>query len=260
MPGACARAHIAAVTARSSDRRGRAGAALLVAVLHALALWLLLRAGAPPARTVAADPPLATFDVPPPPPPPRSSPRTHHSPAPDAPAPAGRRARRTAVVAPPPVFPLPPPVTVVAAPLAGTGSAPVGGAAERGDGSGAGGVGMGLGGGGAGGGGGTRARRIAGTIDDRDYPRAARRARHQGSVTVRFTVGVDGRARACAVLRGSGDAALDATTCRLIEGRFRYAPARDAGGAPVPEVRGWRQDWWLEPRAAPPANANGAEP
>ena len=65
---------------------------------------------------------------------------------------------------------------------------------------------------------------------------------------MRFTVGTDGRARDCAVLRSSGDATLDATTCRLIADRFRYAPATDAGGRPVAEVRGWRQDWWLEKR------------
>ena len=67
-------------------------------------------------------------------------------------------------------------------------------------------------------------------------------------MTTRFTVGVDGRARDCAVTGSSGDAALDATTCQLIETRFRYRPARGADGQPVAEVRGWRQDWWLERR------------
>lgn len=64
---------------------------------------------------------------------------------------------------------------------------------------------------------------------------------------VRFTVGIDGRARDCRVITSSGHAVLDATTCRLIEARFRYAPARDAAGQPVAEERGWRQRWWIDP-------------
>ena len=95
---------------------------------------------------------------------------------------------------------------------------------------------------------GTRARLLAGTINDRDYPAAAARAAIGGSVTVRFTVGTDGRARDCGVMRSSGDIALDATTCRLIQRRFRYAPARDEAGRAVESQQGWRQDWWLEPR------------
>ena len=56
----------------------------------------------------------------------------------------------------------------------------------------------------------------------------------------------NGRAGGCTVVRSSGHAALDATTCRLIEKRFRFEPARDAQGRPVQELRGWKQDWWLE--------------
>ena len=65
---------------------------------------------------------------------------------------------------------------------------------------------------------------------------------------MRFTVATDGRAGGCAVMRSSGSADLDSTTCRLIERRFRFTPARVAGGRAVPELRGWRQDWWFEPR------------
>ncbi|WP_162139998.1 TonB family protein [Sphingomonas sp. Mn802worker] len=91
-----------------------------------------------------------------------------------------------------------------------------------------------------------RARLIAGTITPRDYPKQERAARIGGSVTVSFEVGADGRARGCVVTGTSGNTALDTTTCRLVEARFRYAPARSAGGVPVSEQRGWRQRWWLE--------------
>lgn len=138
---------------------------------------------------------------------------------------------------------------MIAATNPGDGAAAVGGAADAGRGTGAGGAGSGSGGGGMGTGGeGSPARLVAGTIRDRDYPRAARRDRIQGVVTVRFTVGTDGRVSDCVVARSSGSALLDESTCRLIEARFRYAPARDAAGVPRAEQRGWRQDWWLEPQ------------
>jgi protein TonB len=36
----------------------------------------------------------------------------------------------------------------------------------------------------------------------------------------------------CRVTRSSGSRALDSTTCRLIEQRFRFRPSRDALGRP----------------------------
>jgi len=50
----------------------------------------------------------------------------------------------------------------------------------------------------------------------------------------------------------SGSAALDDTTCRLIQQRFRFAPARDGSGRPV---RAWiveQHEWIDEHRFAPP--------
>lgn len=139
---------------------------------------------------------------------------------------------------------------MIAATIAAEGDAASSGASAAGDGTGAGGAGNGTGGGGTGNGlgGGTPARLIAGAIRDRDYPRDARQRRVQGSVTVRFTVSSDGRVRDCVVTRSSGSGLLDQATCQLIEARFRYSPARDGTGKPRAEQRGWRQDWWLEPR------------
>ncbi len=66
--------------------------------------------------------------------------------------------------------------------------------------------------------------------------------------TVRFTIEASGRVSGCRISRSSGDAALDSTTCRLIEARFRFRPATNARGEPVASPYGWRQSWWLEPR------------
>lgn len=226
-------------------RRDRLVTLLGVGLLHAGALWLLFQARSAPAAHREAEA-LTTFTVPRPMPANTVRATSWTERARRPPAPPGRRARRDPLVVPPAVLPLPSPMT--ATPLADIGTAAAAGAAEAGAGPGAQWAGDGAGGGGTGrGSGGTRARLIAGAIRDRDYPRAARAARREGSVTVRFTVSPEGRVHDCIVAHASGDAALDAATCRLIERRFRYAPARDATGTPVAEQRGWRQDWWLEP-------------
>ena len=66
-----------------------------------------------------------------------------------------------------------------------------------------------------------------------DYPEAAIRAGAGGSVTVKLTVGRDGRVGGCAVLVGSGRSDLDAQTCRSARMRARFRPAADASGAAV---------------------------
>ena len=229
-------------------------AAIGVVAVHVV-LGLILLSGLAPRWSQTRDDALATFDVMPPPPPiivvepapPKAKARERSREA----APPNRHAVSDPVVAPPPLVPLPSPA-MAAPPLAADGAASAAGAASvTGPGTGAGGSGEGMGSGtrGAGtGGGGTRARLIRGGIAAHDYPGDARRARLGGAVTVRFTVAPDGRARNCSVTRSSGVASLDATTCRLVEKRFRYDPARDAAGRPVAEERGWRQDWWLEGR------------
>ena len=65
---------------------------------------------------------------------------------------------------------------------------------------------------------------------------------------VRYTVGVDGRPSGCTITQSSGNADLDETTCRLIEQRFRYEPARDAEGRAIPDVQTGRHIWWTEPK------------
>lgn len=178
------------------------------------------------------------------------------SPAPDdtasgAAAAANRHAKAAQTVAPKPKRPPPHPPLITAAPRAGAGSdASAGATPDLGPGSGAGGHGdgTGAGGSGTGTGGGTRPVWLSGTIRDRDYPKSASRARTGGDVEVRFTIQPTGRVTGCRVSRSSGDAALDATTCRLIEERFRFKPATDGAGVAIASQYGWRQSWWLEPR------------
>jgi len=166
-------------------------------------------------------------------------------------SPPNLKAKASPVVAPPPV--LFPPVPLPAAKTADQGSDNASGASDvAGPGTGAGGQGTGTGSGGqgsgSGGGGGAAAKAqwIQGRIANRDYPRAASRAGAEGTVIVRFTVETSGRATGCRVMSSSGNADLDATTCRLIERRFKYRPAKDAQGNPVASQQGWKQVWWLE--------------
>lgn len=108
------------------------------------------------------------------------------------------------------------------------------GAASAGNGSGAGGTGngngAGSGGNGTGSGIGAPAQRVAGGLSDRDYPRDAEAS---GTVGIAFRVRTDGAVDGCRVLASSGSARLDGLTCSLVEQRFRYRPALDAGGRPV---------------------------
>jgi protein TonB len=137
-------------------------------------------------------------------------------------------------------------------PTAGAASAPGPGSGldGAGDGSGAGTSGIGPGGGG-------RARWLSGAITPRDYPRGVSRAGLGGSVTVALEIDADGRVTGCRVTESSGLAELNETTCRLIRARFRYRPATDAAGNPVPGRAAWRQDWWLEPRRGGDVRASG---
>ena len=122
-------------------------------------------------------------------------------------------------------------------------------AAPSGGGSGTGpalgsGAGGGTGGQGYGAGdGGTDLELISGDITPRDYPKSLGNAGVGGTVSVSFTVQVNGRPTGCRVTRSSGVYELDALTCVLITQRFRFRPATDRYGRPVSEVVDWDQDW-----------------
>lgn len=61
------------------------------------------------------------------------------------------------------------------------------------------------------------------------YPSAARRAGHQGTVTLTFTVGTSGRVTSVRVAKSSGHATLDNAALAAIR-RWRFKPARNALG------------------------------
>lgn len=188
---------------------------------------------------------LATFSVAPPPPPPEQKPAPRPKVSKRAEgkaAPPNLRSKATPVTAPTPVLVVPkppPPVVVSVKPFAGNQATQ--GAAERtGPGTGAGGVGDGTGSGGAGNGdgdGGSPPRWRKGRIGNSDFPRGVGETAatgFEGTVEVKFLVWTDGRVRECDVTRSSGYRALDDTTCRLIQQRFRYDPSLDGAGRPVP--------------------------
>lgn len=228
-------------------RRPRWWVIALVALAHMLAFYGLLRAFAPAAVASVERSVLSTFNVsitaPPPPPP--------AEPAPDegAAGEAGKRAVPKAVTAPTPRVRVASPIPVPRA--SSTGTASSSGARDSGAGTGATGrgfgTGSGRGGGGQGGAAVTKPIKIAGDINsaaDFPVPPGGRQARFGTSVTVYMTVGADGRASNCRVVRPSPDREADAIVCRLAEQRFRFRPATDAQGSPVPATYGWRQEWF----------------
>lgn len=69
-----------------------------------------------------------------------------------------------------------------------------------------------------------------------DYPASALRAHASGEVIAVVGFDPDGRAASCRVVRTSGNAALDATTCSVIRARGRQVPARDGSGRAIADV------------------------
>ncbi len=228
-------------------RRPRWWVIALVALGHVLAFYGLVRAFAPDAVASVERSVLSTFNVTiTAPPPPRAA-----EPEPDegAAGEAGKQAVPTPVTAPTPRQTLASPIPVPRA--SSTGAANSSGARDSGAGTGAAGSGLGTGSGRGGGGQGgvavTKPVKIAGDINsasDFPVPPGGRQARFGTSVTVYMTVGTDGRASNCRVVRPSPDREADAIVCRLAEQRFRFRPAMDSQGNPVPATYGWRQEWF----------------
>lgn len=232
----------------ATRRRPRWWLVALIVLGHLLAIYGLARAFAPSTVEGVERSVLATFNVtvatPPPPPPPEAA-----EPGSGEAGEQGRRAVPKPQAAPEPRVPIPRPSPVPRA--SSTGEASTSGAAEDGAGTGAAraGAGPGAGRGGAGQGGGavTKPVKIEGDINsaaDFPVPPGGRQARFGTSVTVAMTVDTTGRARNCRVIRPSPDPEADAIVCRLAEQRFRFRPATDAAGNPVPATYGWRQEWF----------------
>ena len=181
---------------------------------------------------------LAKPPPPLPPPPVRVKPaeKPHQASAPKAaPEKLGGSAGPKPAHAPPSVTPIVPVKPTAAPSGGGTGTGP---AIGSGAGGGTGGTGYG-----AGQGGGTDLELISGDITRRDYPKHLGNAGIGGTVSVSFTVQVNGRVTGCRVTRSSGVPELDALTCVLITQRFRFRPATDRYERPVSETIDWDQDW-----------------
>jgi periplasmic protein TonB len=234
----------------------RATAAFGAVVAEALLLYAMIFGFALTLPAVREER-LTLFDVPLPPPPipvPPPQPPSTSSRREGAASPPNLRSEATQVVAPKPVIPLPLPPPVVAAPVQRQGAAPTAGAADiPGPGFGSGGVGDGTGSGrggygdGAGNGLGngrfTPPRRISGRLSDRDFPSVVGEAGGGGTVSVRFTVEVDGQVGRCVIEQSSGNRILDDTTCRLIRQRYRFRPSLDPRGRPVRSQIVEDHDW-----------------
>lgn len=233
------------------SQRDRAGALIGVLAVHAAVVAALLMLQGSHAVEGDAQRPLETFDVALPPP---SPPIVEEVPAErsrreeGAAAPPNIETRATPIVAPEPKINLPreSPITASPTPYDGAESSQ-GAALTPGPGTGAGGAGTGTGSGGSGagsggGGGGIRPALVSRSLTQKDYPREMRRRWPEGGrVLVIFSVQLDGRATGCSVFRSSGDPTIDAETCRLVERKLRFRPARDENGVPFVEKYGYAQ-------------------
>jgi protein TonB len=231
------------------ERMGGAAAALALTVGLGVALMLGLAVRERMARTERG---FAVFEVAPE----RPEAKVRRMRARDtrpsgAAAPPNLASRASAVVAPIAVVPTPP-VMAVADRSADGVQATSGAAPVPGPGTGAGGDGDGRGGGGSGDGNGagdpdeTPPEQIRGRIRDSDYPGDLGDAGAGGRVTVLYVVAADGRVPRCDVTGSSGNPRLDALTCRLIRERFRFRPARDGRGRPVPSRIEETHEWVFE--------------
>ncbi|MDE2302963.1 MAG: energy transducer TonB, partial [Sphingomonadales bacterium] len=117
------------------------------------------------------------------------------------------------------------------------GSAPGSGAGGPGAGSGAGGEGAGDGDGGS------DPELVGGRIKSSDTPAALRQAPLAVTTSSLVSIDADGRVTDCRPHARSGSAVLDVLTCQLIRERFRFRPARDANGQPVPGRIIYEHDW-----------------
>ncbi|ASJ90186.1 energy transducer TonB [Porphyrobacter sp. CACIAM 03H1] len=220
-----------------------------IVLLHIAALYGLARALAPDITAAVEREVVSAFSIATPPPPPPPPPENRPEPDEGAQGAPGREAVAKPVTAQPPRVrvrqdePLPR--------AASTGTANRSGAAAAGEGTGAAGTGLGTGSGNSGSGRGgvavSKPVHISGSIDNaRDFPvpPGGREARRGTQVIVRVTVGTDGRARDCSIYRPSPDPEADRITCRLVESRLGFRPARDAAGNPVAAPFYWRQQWF----------------
>jgi len=231
------------------NKRDKGGAIVAVTAVHvALLLALLNISGAMPLP--GPEDVLRVIDINEPPPPPPPPPQHRQQPKPKeregGSAPKNIKSEATPVVAPKPKIVTPPVQKIAAAETPRQGTAPTQGASNvRGPGTGAGGLGTGTGSGaggtGPGGGGDNGAveppHLVTPVLRGRDIPRNMFiQWPHGATVFLRLRVDSRGFVSECAVDRGTGVAAIDATMCNLAYERLRFRPALNRSGQ---AVAGW---------------------
>ena len=87
--------------------------------------------------------------------------------------------------------------------------------------------------------------RVPSFFRSNDYPESALKRDAQGTVSVRFWVNLEGRARDCAIVQSSGSQDLDSRTCAVIEKRGRFEPARTTTGQQLESIGFARVAWVL---------------
>ena len=70
-------------------------------------------------------------------------------------------------------------------------------------------------------------------ITPADYPRTVASSGAQGTSTILWTIGIDGRSTDCRTVVTSGEVELDKAACSAIIARARYTPALGFDGKPV---------------------------
>ena len=69
-----------------------------------------------------------------------------------------------------------------------------------------------------------------------DYPREALLNAEQGVVQFALHIGTDGLVKGCRIVQSSGSERLDSATCRIMQSRARFKPARDRHGNAVEDT------------------------
>jgi len=85
----------------------------------------------------------------------------------------------------------------------------------------------------------------SGWITNDDYSAADIRRGNEGSAAYRLVIGSDGQVDACEITASTGFATLDRATCRLIQRRARFEPAKDQLGRAVVGIYTGQVTWQI---------------
>jgi protein TonB len=83
-------------------------------------------------------------------------------------------------------------------------------------------------------------------FSESDYPQDAIRNEETGTVTVSLSIGTNGRVTGCSVIGSSGSSSLDRATCRVLQSRARFTPAKLSNGQPTTDTYTQRITWRLQ--------------